>query len=155
MTTSTNTGGTAGDAANSQQADGGRIGALRVTSAAERLRCLPDVAGPHFIALEHTVYDMLAMFSADYQGGFWHYYRLSNGGFYMAPSDTGQLRLRCAGNGFDGAVTADAAGLVATAMAYSHLSFRADGERFGRAYDLLSRFIVQHAEARTIHAALD
>lgn len=154
MTTSINSGGTAGDAANTQQADG-RIGALRVTSAAERLRCLREVAGPHFIALEHTVYDMLAMLSADYQGGFWHYYRLSNGGFYMAPSDTEQLRLVCEGNGFDGAVSADAAGLVATAMAYSHLSFRAGDERFGRAYDLLSRFIAQHAEARTIHAALD
>ena len=62
------------------------IAAIKVTNATERLQCLPDVAGPEHVVLEHTVYDMLSMMSEDYGGGFWEYFRLSNGGFYLAPN---------------------------------------------------------------------
>lgn len=131
------------------------IVAALVASDTERMRCLPEVAGHHYIALEHTVYDMLGRLSEDYDGGMWDYYRLSNGGFYMAPAAVKPHRLVCDGNGFAGEVSADTAGIIATAMAYSHLSFLPDGSCFARAYELLSLFIFQHPEVRTIRAALD
>ena len=93
--------------------------------------------------------------SPDYDGGFWEYYRLSNGGFYMAPEQQGLYRILCEGNGFSAAVSAECAGIIACAMAYSHLSFRAYGEHFARQFQKLSDFISQHHEARLIRKALD
>jgi hypothetical protein len=116
---------------------------------------MPNLVGVDCVVLEHTIYDMLRTLSPDYDGGFWEYFRLSNDGFFMAPERAGLYRIRCDGNGFSGAVQADVAGIIACAMAYSHLSFRARGERFARAYELLSEFIFQHPQARIIRAALD
>lgn len=131
------------------------IAAIKVANATERLQCLPEDAGREHVVLEHTVYDMLSMMSEDYDGGFWEYFRLSNGGFYMAPNTTKSFRLLGPNNGFKGEVCANTAGIIASAMAYSHLSFRHLGECFARAYELLSCFIFMHCDAGTIRAALD
>ena len=131
------------------------ITAFKVTNPADRLKCLPEVAGRDCVVLEHTIYDMLSMMSDDYDSGFWDYFRLSNGGFYMAPKISGSLRMFGPENGFKGEVCANTAGIIATAMAYSHLSFRHRGECFARAYELLSCFIFQQPDAGIIRAALD
>lgn len=133
----------------------GPVTATEVTDATQRLECLPQLVGFDCVLLEHAVYDMLRMLSEDYSGGLWAYYRLSNGGFYMAPEKQQVYRIRCDGNGFVGDVDADVAGILACAMAYSHLSFRTRGERFARAFELLSDFIHHHPESRRIRAALD
>lgn len=36
--------------------------------------------------IEFNTYAMLDMLSPDYHGGSWNFYKLSNDGFYMAPS---------------------------------------------------------------------
>jgi hypothetical protein len=131
------------------------IEALKVTNPDERLLCLPNIAGWDCVVLEHTIYDMLSILSDDYGGGFWDYYRLSNGGFFMAPTDQTTYRMRSHANFFEGVVAAETAGLIATAMAYSHLSFRPRGSNFAMAYQLLCEFIFQHPDAGTIRAALD
>lgn len=131
------------------------ITAVIVTNASERLQCLPEIAGRDCVVLEHTVYDMLTMLSDDYDGGFWNYYRLSNGGFYMAPKESKSFHMRCAANGFEDDVSANTAGIIATAMAYSHLSFRPRGDCFASAYERLSEFIFQQPDAGIIRAALD
>lgn len=131
------------------------ITAVKVTDSAERLQCLPQIAGKNCVVLEHTIYDMLSMLSDDYDGGYWDYYRLSNGGFYMAPNGLLLYGIRSHGNFFEGEVFAETAGIIATAMAYSHLSFLPTGGCFGMAYQLISEFINEHPEARIIRAALD
>ncbi len=133
----------------------GSIVATQVTDPAERLECLPQLVGFDCVLLEHTIYEILRMLSEDYDGGFWSYYRLSNGGFYMAPETQKVYRIRCDGNGFVGDVDADTAGILACATAFSHLSFGARGERFAIAFEFLSDFIHQHPEAKAILAALD
>lgn len=47
--------------------------------------------------------------SEDYNGGFWNFYTLTNGGFYMAPAGDKRMRLEVDGNGFSGEMSADAA----------------------------------------------
>lgn len=133
----------------------GAVTALKVESVRERMACLPQLVGLDCVLLEHAIYDSLRALSPEYGGGFWEYYRLSNGGFYMAPEHAASFRILCEGNGFTGTVSAQAAGIIACAMAYSHLSFRAHGERFAHAYEKLSEFICLHPEARAIRAALD
>ena len=131
------------------------ISATKVTSATERLQCLPEVAGRDYVVLEHTIYDILSTLSADYDGGFWEYYRLSNGGFYMAPQDAKSFRIFCDGNGFAADICANTTGIIVTAMAYDHLTRRPRGSCFARAYQLLAEFVFQQSDAGTIRAALD
>lgn len=133
----------------------GIIVARLVTDDSERMRCLPDVAGEQCVLLEHTIYDMLRMMCAHHDGGLWDFFKLSNGGFYMAPEAMGEYRLVGPGNGFEGGVSAKHFGLIATAMAYSHLSFRQTGSCFSRAYVQLSEFIHQQDDRTTVLAALD
>ncbi|MGK5081543.1 antirestriction protein [Janthinobacterium sp. HLX7-2] len=130
------------------------ITATLVTSEVERMECLPRVAGFRCVLLENTVYDMLGRMSKDYNGGYWDFFTLSNGGFYMAPQTDSTFRLSCE-NMFEGEVSANTAGIIACAMAYSNLSFMNGGQCFGEAYYLLSAFIFQQSNAGMIRAALD
>ena len=130
------------------------IAATEVTNGTQRLLCLPNIAGNRCVVLEHTIYDMLRRMSDDYDGGLWTFYNLSNGGFYMAPMADKSFNLSCE-NMFEHEVSADTAGIIACAMAYSHLSFLVDGECFANAYQHLSDYIYQHRDAGIIRDALD
>jgi hypothetical protein len=130
------------------------IVATLVDSDNERLRCLPAIAGIRCTLLENTIYDALGLICDSYNGGYWNYYKLSNGGFYMAPQSDVIFRLSCE-NYFEGEVSANTAGIIATASAYSTLSFLNGGECFAKAYHQLSDFIFQQRDAGLIRAALD
>lgn len=131
------------------------IVATPVEDGNSRLKCLPAICGHSCVALEHTIYDMMGAMSDDYDGGFWNYFSLSNGGFFMAPTAPAFLTINSP-NGYVATVTAETAGIVACAMAYSHLSFREhDGHRFAEAYAHLSDYIFQNKDAGVIRAILD
>ena len=130
------------------------IAATEVTNGTQRLLCLPNIAGNRCVVLEHTIYDMTRRITDDYDGGLWNFYNLSNGGFYMAPKTDKSFDLSCE-NTFEHEVSADTAGIIACAMAYSHLSFLDNGECFAEAYQRLSDYIFQHRDAGIIRAALD
>jgi hypothetical protein len=105
--------------------------------------------------LDRAIFDMLRCLSPDYGGGLWEYYQLSNGGFYMAPAGNGMYTIIYEGIGFSGNVSAQAAGIIACAIAFSHLSHLVKGDGCVRAYELLMDFIAQHPEAKVIRSALD
>ncbi|MCB1841848.1 MAG: antirestriction protein [Halioglobus sp.] len=65
-----------------------------------------------------------------YTGGYWHFYVLSNGGFYMAPEGDSVFKVSC-DNYFTGKLSADALGITACLYTYSHISFSQD-EALGR-----------------------
>ena len=122
---------------------------------AERLPALPRHFGSHLLEAETTIFSWLRELSPDYAGGYWHFYELSNGGFYMAPDLSERLRIEVIGNGYRGCLSADAAGITACLFAYSHLSFRFRTEVFGHHYAWLLDLAAEHAEARSILAAGD
>lgn len=135
-------------------AQGPVIVASLVADPAARLDCLPAIAGARCVVLESTIYDFMQTLCPHYDGGYWYFYRLSNGGFYMAPGSEDMFTLSSP-NGFVQQVSADTAGVVACAFAYSHLSFYGDGQRFARAYHQLAAYIWQRADVAVIQAALD
>jgi hypothetical protein len=106
--------------------------------------------------LEPTIYSMADMLAPAYLGGYWNFYTLSNGGFYLAPASDTIFDVSCE-NGFDGKLSADALGITASLYAYSHLSF-GEGE-FAQVcaehYHLLRDYMLEHAEARAILRAID
>ena len=105
------------------------------------------------------VYAWLRRLSKDYDGAYWHYYTLTNGGFYMAPRLTERLRLEVSGNGFEGEMSADAAGIVATLFALGQLAAEIQGTDAADAlidrYHFLREFVDEHAEAGPIFRAID
>ena len=129
---------------------------VRVLDEDERMAFLPRLFGPTLMIIgEYAVYDVMGKLSTDYRGGFWMFKEVSNGALYMSPDTTGDMTVQWDGNGYDGIMSPDAAGLVATLFALSHLScdYRTDG--LADAYCLLADFAASHAEAGAIFGAID
>jgi hypothetical protein len=120
----------------------------------ERIGTLPRHFGKHLLRVEDAVYGFLREFAADYSGGYWNFYELSNGGFYMAPEGP-SLRLSIESNGYEGEMSADAAGITVCLFALSHLSFQIRNDTIPRHFYQLRDFAVEHAESAAILAAID
>ena len=120
----------------------------------KRLDCLPRHFGLHCVHVEQAVFGWMARLAPAYVGGYWEFYELPNGGFYMAPQD-GPFALSWEGNGFDGEVSADAAGVIACLMSYSHLSFQIADPRISEAFRLLLACVHRHPEGAAILRAID
>jgi hypothetical protein len=133
--------------------DNARIAAARVPEN-ERMNTLPSHFGRYLLTVENAIYGWLRELSGEYSGAYWHFYELSNGGFYMAP-DCESLLLRVDGNGYDGRMSGDAAGIVACLFALSHLSFRIPSEMLTSHFQQLLDFAFEHREAAAIFAATD
>lgn len=120
-----------------------------------RLNCLPRFFGNRCVMVENAVFTMMGIMCADYHGAFWQFFELSNGGFYMVPKTDNRFHMTCDGNGFEGDVSADAAGIIACLMAFSHLSFQLEDDRIIDAFHRLRDFASDHSEAGLIFSAID
>jgi antirestriction protein len=121
----------------------------------ERLQALPHHFGRHMLTVEHAVYAFMRKLSTQYTGGYWNYRELSNGGFYMAPTQDTPFNVGVDSNGFEGQMSADAAGITACLFALSHLSFQIQHESMTSHFHQLREFALEHAEASVILAAID
>jgi hypothetical protein len=123
----------------------------------QRMDVAEKFFGPNFpMKLEPVVYGITDRMANVYSGGYWEFYTLSNGGFYMAPSSDDVFHVTC-DNMFEGDLSADALGITACLYAYSNLSFT--GGSFAREcirhYHLLREYMMDHAEVRAILGATD
>lgn len=121
----------------------------------DRMSFLPAMFGRYMMRGEITVYSYLERISADYKGGLWNFYTLSNGGRYMAPGEQKQYRIAIADNYFDGELSADAAGIVATMYALSTLACMTEEDFLIEQLHALRDYVEGHPEARLIYAAID
>ena len=130
----------------------------QLVSIDQRIKVTADLFGIYFpMRIEPYVYSIAAGLASDYTGGFWHFYTLSNRGFYMAPDDDKLFDVIC-DNGYEGKLSADALGITACLYAYSHLSFRdnlALAEPCAEHYHLLREYMLEHVEASAILRAID
>ena len=116
---------------------------------------LPRHFGQRLLVFEGAVYDFMRRFAPSYRGGYWEFFELSNGGFYMA-CDGGPFRFSVDTNGYEGEMSADAAGITVCLFVCSHLSFTYTGDDvFARHFHLLHEYAAEHAEAPAIFAAID
>ncbi|WP_175658210.1 antirestriction protein [Burkholderia vietnamiensis] len=130
---------------------------------ADRLKFMPDVFGPKIMMhAEALLYHYARCFAPDdYSGGMWEFYKLSNGSGYAAPTTPERYNLSVSGNGFEGSMSADAAGIVFTLFAMNSMCFElhgkdeALGELMAERWHALREFAAQHAEARSIFRAID
>lgn len=124
----------------------------------ERLEHIAHTFGNRFgLQLEPHIFVLTAELAPTYNGGYWEFYALSNGGFYMAPSSDDDFAVICE-NGFVGTLSSDALGITACLYAYSHLSFSGNEDlarMCAEHYHLLREFMMDHSEAGAILKATD
>ena len=123
----------------------------------QRMEIVEKLFGTAFpLQLEPVVYGITDRMAGEYTGGYWHFYTLSNGGFYMAPAEDSVFHVKCQ-NMYEGDLSADALGISACLYAYSNLSFSLSdvAREYARHYHLLREYMVDHPEVREILGATD
>lgn len=123
----------------------------------QRMNVVDKLFGIQYVTLlEPTVFDMAGMLAADYSGGYWEFFSLSNGGMYAAPRGDITFNV-CCQNGFEGKLSANALGLTAYLYAYSQLSFGegAFADLCATQYHLSREYMFQHREVKAILRAID
>jgi hypothetical protein len=113
--------------------------------------------GHHFpLRLEPFVFAITERLAKQYSGGYWSFFALCNGGFYMAPQSDTMFNVSCE-NGFEGKLSADALGITACLYAYSNLSFGGGefAQKCAQQYHLLRDYAMDHSEVGAIFGAID
>lgn len=128
---------------------------MKLVSTKNRMSILPKYAGKHMMHVEALIFDAMREYCDDYQGGHWYLYELSNGGFYMAPGREETLAMHCAGNFFEGTMSADAAGLVASLVGINRVLWKTNSEQLNTLFYAVREFAIQHKESRDILRAID
>lgn len=122
----------------------------------DRLAFLPRFCNHLMVFVETSVYSALSTLSEGvYRGAYWEFYTLSNGSFYMAPRHDEGYRLVCAGNGFEGHLSADACGVVATLFGLNRVVSNFHDEQLIERYYELREFALGHPESALIMACID
>lgn len=121
----------------------------------KRMGFLPRQLAGQNLAFEFGVYDTADSISVDYDGGFWEFYELSNGGFYIAQNDERRYRLQVDTNGYAGECSADALGIICSLFSINTMLWIRPTEHLNTKYYALYDYAAQHPEAATIFGAID
>ena len=121
-----------------------------------RLPILPTYFPNTFVVVENMVYSFTDKLCEKYQGGFWEFYELSNGGFYMAPKDDAVFDVAVPfGNAYEGIMSADALGITVCLFVYCYMAEQHPASNFGDYYWHLRNFAYEHNEVSEIMSAID
>ena len=124
----------------------------------QRLSVTAKLFGTWFpMRIEPVVFSFAERLSTDYTGGFWDFFTLNNGAFYMAPAGDGRFHVLCEKQ-FEGNLSADAFGITVCLYAFSNLSFSGPDAFADICFDhyhWLREYMMDHAEAEAILAATD
>jgi len=109
------------------------------------------------MAIEPFIYHIASHISHQYDGGYWIYNKLSNGGFFMFPDHSQPFHCIC-DNGFEDDVFAETLGVSACLYAFSHLSFsdsKQISELCSKHYHLLRDYVPELSEVDQVLAMCD
>ncbi|MEQ5194872.1 antirestriction protein [Klebsiella pasteurii] len=124
----------------------------------QRPRFWPQHFGriPQWITLEPCIFSWMDRLCADYSGGVWAFYTLSNGGAFMAPEESeSSWSLFNILNGNGAEMSAEAAGIAACLMAYCHHACRTECDAMTEHYYRLRDYALNHPECNAIMYIID
>ncbi|UJR63003.1 antirestriction protein [Dickeya zeae] len=110
---------------------------------------------PQWLFLELNILSWFSRLCHEYHGGYWHFYTLSNGGVFMAPDGNERYALYCRSNGNRTTLGAEAAGITACLMMYSHMSFITASSDMAEHYYRLRDYALCHPESQGILTLTD
>ena len=124
---------------------------------ARRMAFLPALFSPALMLIgERAVYQFMSWLAPDdYTGGLWQFHERGGQPLFLSPDSDKRLRIACETNGYMGEVSAEAAGIIATLFALSHLSFRHEADQLSEAHMRLYEFAGEHPEGGEIFKAID
>jgi hypothetical protein len=121
-----------------------------------RIAFLPSRLQRLSVAFENRCYTLLTAQTREYKGGYWDFFTLSNGGFYMAPASYEEgFSFSVPGNQYQGHMSADAAGIVASLVALNLLLWNWPSKQLNDLFFQLRAFALEHAEEEAILGAID
>lgn len=141
-----------------QTATSHATGRNAATIVPDHRRCtfLPSLFGRRlFFKGEALLYTFMQWLSPAYRGGYWQFMEACCQPLYLVPIDQPRWRICCRTNGYEGDVSADAAGIIATLFTFSHLSFEAQDNHIAEAFQRLRNHAGDHPEAAAIFSAID
>ena len=119
---------------------------------------------PHYLGRAHAVFQNRLFYLAKqllepYDGGYWEFYHLSNGGFVVALDDDDTITVNSP-NGSSAAVDAETASIVVCLMTLSDLSFnlQTDSDELHKvvtSFHALREFALEHPNSNTILKLVD
>ena len=119
---------------------------------------------PHYLGRAHAVFQNRLFYLAKqllepYDGGYWEFCHLSNGGFVMALDDDDTIAVNSP-NGNSAAVDAETASIVVCLMTLSDLSFnlQTDSDELHKvitSFHALREFALEHPNSNTILKLVD
>ena len=125
----------------------------------DRHHFLPEFYPGLFMAAETLTYAVAKRYISGYCGAYWNFFRLSNGGYFMAPDEPEPLRVVVTGNYTDETMSAEAAGIVTTLYVLDRLMNAQLKEKVRERYiDLwhkLRDYACQHSDCAAILKAID
>lgn len=142
---------------------------VHIVAQADRVEFLPKHLGCLAAGTEHFTFKAMREMVSAYEGGYWEYYELSNGGYFIAPSSAGSdhsytpVKLIVESIGYSGLVSYQAAGIIATAFGLNqmieacvgehshHEDYALLGDQIRKLYD----YVPLHPEHQQIYAALE
>jgi len=112
---------------------------------------------PQWVLLEPRIFAWLDRLCTDYIGGIWQFYTLGNGGAFMSPESEGgeKWTLFNSMNGNCAELSAQAAGIAACLLGYSHHACRTECDAMTGHYYRLRNYALAHAECRAIMSIID
>jgi hypothetical protein len=128
----------------------------------ERLAFLPKYLGNAFTSFEKRLYYFARQLIEGYNGGYWDFYSLSNGGFFcQCDSDYREPFVLHSPNGSSHQVSDETAGIVVCLIALSDLSFQCDKNQpeclnqVVTAFHALRDFAGEHVDSKLIFELID
>ena len=124
---------------------------------ARRMAFLPALFNPALTLIgERAVFQFMSWLAPDvYIGGFWQFHERGGQPLFMSPDADKRFRIFYETTGYMGEVSAEAAGIIATLFALSHLSFQHEADQLSEVYLRLFEFAGDHPEAGEIFKAID
>ncbi len=116
---------------------------------------LPRHVGKAFFFFENAVYDWMGQLCPEYQGGYWQFYELSSGGFFMAFDSEQPLKVTFPQNYFEEMMTPEAASIAANLFALNSLCWKTESQQLIDAYYALRDFAASHQEGAKILRVID
>ncbi|CAG9264281.1 Antirestriction protein KlcA [Burkholderia diffusa] len=121
----------------------------------QRMAFLPQYFGARYLHGEGCVYGWARRLCSSYSGGVWQFFRVSNGGFFLAPEMAEPVSVRWNLNSYEGTMGAEAFGIVVTLFALCHMAETFGDDAYVERYHLLRDFAATHPERREIFRAID